>query len=361
MEAELLAFVSRGVDAPRDDDEFKDLALRLFAYQFANNRPYRMLCERRGRVPTRVSHWRDIPAVPIAAFKETLLAAEPIDDAVEFNSSGTTRPERKSRHFHPSLALYDLNATLNFKAHVLPDRERMRMLVLFPPRNELPNSSLAHWLTLMVERFGAPGSDWFVSNSCGLNATRLLEELRSASEPVALLAASFGLVHFLEYCREQRVHLTLPEGSCVMDTGGYKGRSRGYAKHELYGMVTDTLGVPGSQIVNMYGMTEHGTQFLDAVLRRPGDHLPRHKTVPPWARTLVVDPESMAELPAGERGLLLHFDLINRASALAVLTEDVGQTVGDGFELLGRAAGSEARGCSIALDELLEAVKGGVR
>jgi hypothetical protein len=78
--------------------------------------------------------------------------------------------------------------------------------------------------------------------------------------------------------------------------------------------------------------------------------------VPPWARTLVVDPETLQEVPRGERGLLLHFDLVNRASVLAVLSEDVGRGVGDGFELFGRASASEARGCSIALDELIEAV-----
>ena len=365
MQDELLAFVARGLDAPRDDAEFNDLALRLFAYQFANNRPYRLLCERRGRTPAVVSHWREMPAVPIAAFKETLLAAEPIDGAAEFNSSGTTKPERKSRHFHPSLTLYDLNAQLNFKAHVLPDRERLRFAVLFPPRHELPNSSLAHWLTLMVERFGTPESDWFVSNASGLDAPRLLAALRSATQPIGILAASFGLVHLLEYCQDNGERVSLPAGSRVMDTGGYKGRSREYAKAELYAMVSDRLGVPPSHIVNMYGMTEHGTQFLDAVLRDhvrdPRSEIVRYKVVPPWARTLVVDPDTLAEQPRGERGLLLHVDLVNRASALAVLTEDVGHTVGGGFELLGRAEGSEARGCSIALDELIEAVRGGAR
>ena len=365
LEADLRAFVSRGVDGPCEDGEFNELALRLFAYQFANNRPYRLLAERRGRTPATVSHWRELPAVPIAAFKETLLAAEPVEGAVEFNSSGTTRPEHRSRHFHRDLTLYNLNAQLNFKAHVLPDRDSLPLLVLFPPRDELPNSSLAHWLTLMVERFGAPGSDWFVSNAAGLDAPRLLKRLHEASEPVGVLAASFGLVHFLEHCQEQRVRVALPPGSRVMDTGGYKGRSREYGRDELYAMVTEYLGVPASHIVNMYGMTEHGTQFLDAVLR---DHLAnggqppvRYKVVPPWARTLVVDPDTMAEQPAGERGLLLHVDLINRASALCVLTEDVGHTLGRGFELLGRAQGSEARGCSIALDELIQAVKAGSR
>jgi D-arabinose 1-dehydrogenase-like Zn-dependent alcohol dehydrogenase len=365
LEAELLEFVSRGLGGRHSDAEFNELALRLFAYQFANNRPYRLLAERRGRTPATVGHWRELPAVPIAAFKETLLAAEPVEGAIEFNSSGTTRPAHKSRHFHPDLALYNLNAALNFKAHVLPERDRLRWLVLFPPRHELPNSSLAHWLTLMVERFGAPGSDWFVSNAAGLDAPGLLRQLDHASEPVGLLAASFGLVHFLEYCQQQGARVVLPPGSRVMDTGGYKGRSREYARDELYAMVTEHLGVPASHVVNMYGMTEHGTQFLDAVLR---DHLAdqrqplrRYKVVPPWARTLVVDPDTMSEQPVGERGLLLHVDLINRASALCVLTEDVGHAMGDGFELLGRAQGSEARGCSIALDELIEAVKAGSR
>jgi hypothetical protein len=364
LEAELLEFVSRGVDAPINDAAFNDLALRLFAYQFANNRPYRLLAERRGRTPATVGHWREIPSVPIAAFKETLLAAEPIEGATEFNSSGTTRPEHKSRHFHPDLRLYDLNAQVNFKAHVLPDRDRMRLLVLFPPRHELPNSSLAHWLSLMVERFGAQGSGWFVSNSNGLDAPGLVAALGAADEPVGILAASFGLVHFLEYCEEHHITLALPPDSRVMDTGGYKGRSREYARDDLYAMATDRLGVPASHIVNMYGMTEHGTQFLDSVLRdhfkRRGD-VTRYKVVPPWARTLVVDPATMGERPAGERGLLLHVDLINRASAMCVLSEDVGTAVAGGFELLGRAQGSEARGCSIALDELIEAVGGAGR
>jgi D-arabinose 1-dehydrogenase-like Zn-dependent alcohol dehydrogenase len=360
MEAELLEFVGRGVDAPRDDAEFSRLALRLFAYQFTYNHPYRLLCERRGQTPDSVHHWRQIPAVPIAAFKETVLATESILGAAEFNSSGTTRPEHKSRHCHPSLALYDLNARLNFKAHVLPDVERMRCAVLFPHRREMPNSSLAHWLALMVENFGAEadaGSAWYVTSTGGLDADGLARALESAArvaEPMLILAASFGLVHFLEHCESAGLRFQLPTGSRVMDTGGYKGRSREYAREELYALVTDRLGVPDSHIVNMYGMTEHGTQFLDNTLRLSSGQ--RFKVVPPWARTLVVDPETLEEVPRGERGLLLHVDLINRASVVAVLSEDMGRAVGDGFELFGRASASESRGCSVALDELIEAV-----
>jgi hypothetical protein len=38
---------------------------------------------------------------------------------------------------------------------------------------------------------------------------------------------------------------------------------------------------------------------------------------------------------------------------MAVQTEDIGRTVADGFEIIGRAAGAESRGCSLIIEELL--------
>ncbi|HZU05630.1 MAG TPA: zinc-binding dehydrogenase [Chloroflexota bacterium] len=362
MEEELLAFIGRGVDAPRDEAEFNALALRLFAYQFRHNRPYRQYCERKGRTPDNVTRWQDIPAVPIGAFKETVLACEPPERAVAcFQSSGTTG-EKRSRHYHPSLAVYDLSATLNWQAHVLPEGRPMRLLVISPPREELPHSSLAHYLSLMVERYGAPGSAFFLREG-RLDLDALVAALRASEasgEPVALLGTSFAFVHVLDDLAARGQRFQLPPGSRVMDTGGFKGRSREVSRGELYRMLRDTFGIPREYCVNMYGLTEHSTQFLDAVLRNhlAGVVAPRYKTVPPWARTRVLDPETLEELPPGEMGLLCHYDLANRASVLAVLTEDIGYLLGEGFELIGRARGSEARGCSIAIDELLSATRG---
>lgn len=358
LEENLLAFIGRGVDGPRDDREFTALALRLFEYQFRCNAPYRRVCEERGRTPDTVIHWREIPAVPIAAFKYADLVTEPGEEAAAvFRSSGTTRPEQRSRHVHPSLRVYDLNATLNFAAHVLPDGARLPIYVIYPPPEEMPDSSLAYWFALMVRHFGGPGSDWFVRGGV-LEAERLAATLQRCAEdgqPVCLLAASFSLVHLLDRWTREGISIHLPPASRLLDTGGYKGRSREIPQGELYGLVTAVLGIPYESIVNMYRMTEHSTQFLDAVLRNHlrGIQAPRYKAVPPWARTLVVDPETLEPLPAGQVGLLLHYDLANRASVLAVLSEDLGRWSGEGFELVGRVQGSEARGCSIALDEFL--------
>jgi hypothetical protein len=66
----------------------------------------------------------------------------------------------------------------------------------------------------------------------------------------------------------------------------------------------------------------------------------------------VLDPATLDEAAPGEPGLIAVFDLANLGSALHVLTQDLGVADGDGFRLLGRAAGAELRGCSLQAEEL---------
>ena len=360
FEAELLAFIARGMAEPSDDREFDALARGLFAYQYTRNEPYRKFCDARGATPETVGHWTEIPAVPIGAFKEVTLACEPVEDAAAlFMSSGTTRPEQRSRHYHPSLAVYDASITTNFVAQVLPDAARLPFLVLNPPPAALPNSSLAYYLGVMRDRYGDVGSDFFVTDE-GLQHERLVTALvaaRREERPIGLLGTTFAFVHFLDRLAAEGEQLRLPDGSRVFDTGGVKGRSREISREELTEAITARLGISADFQVNMYGLTELSTQFVDANLRRRYVGLPpeRFKTVPPWARTRVLDPETLDELPPGEVGVLCHTDLGNRASVSTILTEDLGVWRGEGFEILGRVQGSQARGCSIAMDELLSA------
>ena len=58
----LLDFLARD-DA--SEFEFDEMALALFAFQFAHNEPYRRFCQRRGVTPRRVNGWREVPPVPI--------------------------------------------------------------------------------------------------------------------------------------------------------------------------------------------------------------------------------------------------------------------------------------------------------
>jgi hypothetical protein len=116
------------------------------------------------------------------------------------------------------------------------------------------------------------------------------------------------------------------------------------------------LGIPAYSCVNEYGMTELCSQRYDSVLddRFRGQSLePRRLVAPPWLRTRVLDPDTLAPVAPGATGLLCHHDLANAGSVAVVLTEDLGRTVGDdGIELQGRVAGAPPRGCGLLLAEL---------
>jgi hypothetical protein len=70
--------------------------------------------------------------------------------------------------------------------------------------------------------------------------------------------------------------------------------------------------------------------------------------------------KTLEPVPAGDVGLLRHFDLANLGSVIAVQTEDLGRIDDGALVLLGRASGARPRGCSIALDDLVEAARGRV-
>jgi hypothetical protein len=135
-----------------------------------------------------------------------------------------------------------------------------------------------------------------------------------------------------------------------METGGYKGRSRNLPKSELHALITRCLGIPPSHIVCEYGMSELSSQAYDWKVRnaeRGTGNEARVFRFPPWARARVVSPETGGEVAEGETGLIQVCDLANVRSVIVIQTEDLAVRRGDGFELIGRAAQAEPRGCSL--------------
>lgn len=338
------------------EEAFNQMALRLFAYQYQQNHPFRSFCMQKGKTLRTVKTWKDIPAVPINAFKECTLSSTPPDQAERiFMTSGTTRGI-SGKHYHPTVEIYDLSMILNFKARVMRDTERIRMGILFPTEEAMPNSSLAHYLALALREFGTEDSHYLLTDQ-GIDMNRLVHELERSErtgEPYALLGASFSFVHMFEELDKLGKTFVLPPGGRVLDTGGFKNQSRELELEEFYALLSSSLGVGRENCLNMYGMTELSTQFYDS----GNVNVPSVKSGPHWIRSRVVNPLSGEEMPRGERGVLVHCDLANFNSVTTILTEDLGVATEDGFLLLGRVQGVEARGCSIAVEEFIQAAKG---
>jgi acyl-protein synthetase LuxE len=327
---------------------FEGLALAAFAFQVDRIAPYRALCERRGIDPATLNDWREIPAVPVAAFKSMELAAAP---AVEvFRSSGTTGAER-STHYHAFPDLYRQSVDHSFPRCCLPATAPVPMLSLIGDRALLPDSSLAFMTEHVLRRWGSPDSLTAFTRR-GVETAKARSWLgarQRAGTPVLILATAFALVELLDALARIDLRFRLPARSAVFETGGYKGRTREIARPELQGLVAERLGVPPERIVREYGMTELTSQCYSLALAG-GD--PELLVPPHWVRVRVLDPLTLAEAPAGTAGVLAILDLANLGSAVHVLTEDLGRADGDGFRLLGRAAGADLRGCSLVAEEL---------
>lgn len=352
LDERILAFIAR---TEANEADFESLALDVFAYQCAENPAYRRYCARFGRSPANVRHWTDIPAVPTAAFASVRLACFPPDRAqLTFVSSGTTRATR-SRHELENASLYDASVLSHFRRCMLPDMNGIDIVALAPAFHDAPNSSLAYMFSLISRTFGSPSDGFFVEED-RLDFEGAARALREAKASLLVAGTAFAFVHFFDRCAAAGASFELPSGSRVMETGGFKGKSRDVSRDELYSWFTRYLGVPRDMCVSEYGMCELGSQWYDAnLVDRFAGLTPRRdlKIGPHWTRTLIVDTVTAAPVPDGQIGLVQVFDMSNRGSVAAILTGDVARKVTGGFELLGRAPGQPPKGCSSAIDAAL--------
>lgn len=348
---------------PRDDDRFDTLALQTFDYQFRNCEAYARYCEAIGLTDPR--EWREIPAVPAGAFKEMRLASFDVSSTAKiFRTSGTSSGRRGELHLD-RLELYEASLQPSLEHLLFADcaaPSRLRMRILAASKAESPESSLSHMFEYLLAARGDDQSGFDVLDGA-LRSEMVLKSLktaRSEAVPIALIGTAFAFVHLLDALDERGIDQLplLPAGSRAMETGGFKGRSREVSREALHAEMSTRLGFGPGRIINQYGMTELGSQFYDSLLVDPEG--PVRKLGPPWARVRIVSPETGDEVPVGEVGMISIFDLANTGSVSAISTADLGREVaapgsahGSGFEVLGRQAGAEERGCSIAADLML--------
>jgi hypothetical protein len=338
---------------PTAGPSFDELAVALARHQAASCAPIARLHRARGLDPASLARASEIPAVPTDAFKMTRIAAHrPEQDTVLFRTSGTTVGARGS-HGLRDVSTYLAGALRHGEAMLVPDHPAdLTILALMPAPGPAPESSLGFMCEAFGGQLGRMGG-WFVREGA-IDVAGLDRARAAAGGPVLLLATSFALVFLLDELAGRR--LPLPAGSRVMQTGGYKGKSREVPANELRQRVSEALDVDERRIVNEYGMTELSSQAYEGSLRASLGFEgvePGVLVEPPWMRVTPVDPVSLAPVAEGDVGIARIIDLANVDSAVAIQTQDLVRRRPGGFELLGRAPGATPRGCSLAIEELL--------
>jgi hypothetical protein len=330
------------------------LACDVFAHQFRWNAPYAAYARTLGVSEDALPHRAiEIPAVPAAAFKDAALCTVPPERAaLWFETSGTTQA-RSGKHYLESPRLYEAALLAGFERAMLGagTGAGMRYALLVPNPAERPHSSLGYMMATVARAHEAEHA-WLLRGDT-LAVDDLLAFVRQAhagGAPVCVATTAFALVALLDELDARGIALPLPAGSRVMETGGFKGRTRIVARDELYARAARAFGLDEPAIVAEYGMTELSSQYYDAPWSRSGPR--RVKQPPPWLRPVIVDVAGRP-LPDGVVGAIRHIDCANRSSVVAIDTEDLGALVEGGLILLGREEGASLRGCSLDAEDLI--------
>lgn len=344
--------------------DFCQIALEIAEFQAAHSAGFARLLHRRGGALERVE---DIPGVPSDAFRLSRVAMHPeTEDRARFSTSGTTSGARGVHAFRRT-DTYEAVALAFGRSALLTGAGPRRVVALAPCLDDPPSSSLGHMMALFMTDFEQLGDAevrtperWLIDDT-GVNVTGLERAGVLAlehGEALIVLATSFALVGLLDSLHATPRTLRVPGSTVVMQTGGFKGKTREIEPNELRSSVAAAFGIAEAQIVSEYGMTELTSQLYEGTV--PGSALQAERRgtpgvycEPPWLRVIPVDPISLDPVAAGEVGIARIVDLANVDSAIAIQTQDRVRRVAGGIELLGRAPGAVPRGCSLAIEEFL--------
>lgn len=337
---------------PLDDYSWNERAKELFNWQFANVPAYRKLCLAHGVTPKQLKDWRKIPAVPQQLFKlEKLFAYGSRRPGATYETSGTTTGQ-PGRQFLRQTDIYRAAAIEGARRAGLFDR-KPELHFLTPAPTKAPHSSLSAMFGFWQKTSGQSGRRFWATPQ-GFDFMELREALQTSIKArtiIGLCGTAFSFVHLLDVWAGLPP-LRFPLGSWLLETGGFKGRSREIPKAKLYAQMSRLFSIPDQSIWNEYGMSElssqayaHGTNGLNFT--------------PPWARVLVWNPVTHREVSVGQRGLVRWMDLANTDSVLAVQTLDLAIRTIKGFRLIGRLPRTEARGCSLSAEDIADKNKRG--
>ena len=311
------------------DEEFKDLALKVFKFQFENNLIYRSFCDLLYKHPSDIKAIEDIPFLPIQFFKSHNVLSSKDSIKKTFTSSGTTGSVT-SKHYVTDLSVYEESFQKGFQ-HFYNNIEDYVVLALLPSYLERDGSSLIYMVDDMIKSSKHTESGFYLDNLDELAST--LKVLEAKGQQTLLIGVSFALLDLVE-----NYDFDL-QNTIIMETGGMKGRRKEMIRTELHNTLKKGFGV--NEIHSEYGMTELLSQAYSK-----GNGIFK---CPPWLKILIRDTEDALSVTTNKTsGGINIIDLANINSCAFIATQDLGKVhVDNTFEVIGRFNNSDIRGCNL--------------
>lgn len=313
------------------DNNFDFIAetLKIFRYQYTNNKVYQNFCNLLNISPEKVTSIDKIPFLPVSFFKSHEIKTNSFKEEIIFTSSGTTG-NSTSKHFVKSLSLYEKSFLSCFELFY-GKPENYCVLALLPSYLEREGSSLIYMTEKLITLSKHPSSGFYLDNIDELAEQLII--LEKQQQPTILIGVSFALLDLFEK------HQFYLKHTIIMETGGMKGRRKELTREELHQVIKKAAGV--NNIHSEYGMTELLSQ---SYAKKDGLY-----SAPPWMKIVIKDiNDPFQSLPTKATGAINIIDLANINSCCFIATQDLGKINENGqFEVLGRFDNSDIRGCNL--------------
>ncbi|MDD2386395.1 MAG: acyltransferase [Bacteroidales bacterium] len=312
----------------RNEEEFYEMSVEAFKYQYQNNKTYREFCDLLNINTSNIDHPTKIPFIPIDFFKTHKLISGLDNAEMILKSSGTSGSEI-SKHFVTDIKLYEQSFINNFD-FFYGNPNKYAILGLLPSYLERTGSSLIYMVSKLCELSKNSMSGFYLNNYDDLN-THIIQLEKSHSKYI-LIGVSYALLDLAEKYSPKI------QNGIVMETGGMKGRRQELTKEELHKILAQSFST--QNIHSEYGMTELLSQ---AYSKNKG--LFRS---PPQMRTYIRehnDPLSVKKIGTGAINII---DLANINSCCFIATSDLGIVYKDNkFSISGRLDNADIRGCNL--------------
>lgn len=320
-----------------------------------------------GTLRTERDVWR-LPFLHVSAFKEfPFPSGTRFPVALTLTSSGTSgqrsrivldpgslrRVRRSAEKVYDALGMLDRTRPTNYVCMTYDPRQARDLGTAFT--DELLTSFTGVAGVHYAIRRERPGAPFAFDLEGTLSAIR---SFAATGRPLRVLGFP-AHVNFARLAWGERglPPLKLGAQSWVLTGGGWKGQQGDAIPKEDFRRETAAwLGIPASNIRDLYGLVEHGIPYVECRLGR--------MHVPDYARVLVRDPATLRVLPPGRRGLLqLVTPYLTSFPSFSALASDWGElrprcacgVAGSVLILHGRAGRSPAKGCAATAAELLRA------
>lgn len=361
----LLTLPPYGVDAATRTAALSAAVNESLQHHYDHCQPYRRWCDKRNYRPEQAPQdMASVPFLPVGIFKRLELSSVNNDQVVRVLTSSATSSQIPSRIVLDQVTRNrQMRALTAMMTHLLGGQRRPFIVLDEPPTSgsSAGNELSARAAGMRGYLMAASAKHYVLRDSGAMpsldvqHLRSLAAELKASAQPFCFLGYTYLLYQaVIRPLFEQGICLDLPENVFVLHFGGWKKlQDQAVDRSTLNAQASAVFGIPPHNVRDIYGFTEQ----LGVIYSDDGSGF---REVPTYSEVLVRDPATMQLARDGEVGLLEFIcPLPHSYPGVAILLDDLGrivvresddgQGVRRGFEVLGRAARAEPRGCGDTL------------